>query len=436
MSTANNTKALKAFVKSKINNNLLFPINKTTLIDNIVYALENERVTCIEGASGTGKDYLVNKVFIPHLKKNYDIHRIDARDKLLISEDNVTSLSNADNKLLFVCDELLTPTNIALDSNGTFDKIREIRDNGCKINLPNIQDQFLDFPTIIESFTLKLYNKPIDKLMVGIVGYIEILICGLPKNFESLKNIIMSEPPSDYEKEMSLKYSNIGYISTFNSYLDNQVKRKNIWRSFWKCPNNVELKNIVSFNEPFLRHGINTIIQQSSGPSRKHPYSRRLEKIKIYCRSLLQKYNAEVINEQIFEPIDSKIKMIESGEYSNTTKIDCIFLFQPKQHILYKYNDNSKFKHGDEFQIVELDGQRHHLTANQASVLKYIYTKFSDGEEFVGSKVLHRSHTKSTSLWPIFRVRPKFFYRFFICINKKSGIYRIHPDFLEKIPSS
>lgn len=424
MSTANNTKALKAFVKSKINNNLLFPINKTTLIDNIVYALENERVTSIEGASGTGKDYLVNKVFIPHLKKNYDIHRIDARDKLLISEDNVTSLSNADNKLLFVCDELLTPTNIALDSNGTFDKIREIRDNGCKINLPNIQDQFLDFPTIIESFTLKLYNKPIDKLMVGIVGYIEILICGLPKNFESLKNIIMSEPQSDYEKEMSLKYSNIGYISTFNSYLDNQVKRKNIWRSFWNGPNNIELKKIVKFNKSFVKHGGNSIIQQSSGPSRKHPKTITYQRIKNYCKQFLSHQNVKEINEDVFEPLNSMIKRLESGEYYNNFLIESVILFKQK----------TRFKQSVYYNTYVIDETTYHLTDPQAAAVGNILEGFSNGDEFRGTNVMGHTYTAYESLQPLFKSNLDFFKKFLICINKRSGIYKINPDVCLVLP--
>lgn len=80
MAAANRQSKLKDFVKTKINNNPFFQINDTKLIDNIVHATENEKIIYINGANGTGKEYLIKEVILPKLEGDLNVKKITIYD--------------------------------------------------------------------------------------------------------------------------------------------------------------------------------------------------------------------------------------------------------------------------------------------------------------------------------------------------------------------
>lgn len=428
MSTIKNPKTLKEFVKSKVNDNPLFTVNKDKLIENLVHAIEKEGVINIRGAKGTGKRYIVDDIIVPSLKnyKNQEPN-ISLNINSSLSSDYEKLINNSDKTLIIYINEF-SGSHSTDDRSLLVMKLNDISGGGFNIYWPGIQKLFLYYPEIIESYTKSLYNISMDQIYVGINGYLESLISGIPKNFMGLIKIIEYDDANVQKENMLMDGSNMDYLLTYNQYLDTRPERKNIWRSFWKTSPVMELSDIASFNKSFKNSWSNIIGDKAVGSFKKHHSSKVPEKIRNYCKSFFHHLNIKIdkkIKGQLFEPLNRLIKGIESGEYIISSRIENVYLPE--------YSDVYGFKQFEDFQTIHIDEDSYQLSTNQAAVLKYIYEKYSYGEEFRGSKVLHANQSSSVSLQPIFRSNPEFFKRFFICTNKKLGSYMIHPNFCKKI---
>lgn len=329
MSTINNQKTLKEFVKSKVIDIPIFPVNKDKLIDNLVHAIENEKIIHINGANGTGKEYFINEVISPKLENDLNVKEITIYDNIIpIPSYKISELLNEESSRFIILsrNKIVSKSKIVDDTieDQAFGKLLEI---AFDIYLPDLQEQFLEYPKIIESYIKKIFNKSAGQILINTVGYLETLISGLPNNAADLESIIKAEKTPTTINYSYKKNQQYGIFLTFNIDLDVKSERKEIWRSIKYRPVYIELSKLIEFNDSFIRSKDRFISNINAGPYREHPQSIIYEQIKKYCISFLHSQNVENINNQIFEPIDDKIKKINSSKNAIQTIVETIYIF-------------------------------------------------------------------------------------------------------------
>ena len=333
MSSANSPKSLKAFIKSKVNDNPLFPFNKTKLINNLVQAIENERIININGAAGTGKTYLVNNVIIPQMVEKYSYHRFNSKDFKSIDLGNI--LLDPYNKIIIITKDIMaTSGNNNIDAN-EIDRILNIIDDGYDISLLSLQEQFLDYPTIIEKIINDIHNITMDQIQVSLVGYLESIISGIKSNILGLKKIIKSEDTAKWQEQLKLCDPSVKFMLTLSSYLDSKRKRENIWDSIYHVPRAVDLIEINNFNERLRKSWSLAVADSGLAPGRIHTKAIDLMRIKKYCTSILSKFTYNKIDkksiEELFKPLNKKINGLQSGENISQTIIENIYIFNKSE---------------------------------------------------------------------------------------------------------
>lgn len=101
MVATNRPTNLKEFVKSKLNDNALFSVSKNKLIDKLVHALKDEQIIHINGAKGTGKEYLINEVISPQLEDDLNVKEIAIYDNIIpVPSYKISELLNEESSRL------------------------------------------------------------------------------------------------------------------------------------------------------------------------------------------------------------------------------------------------------------------------------------------------------------------------------------------------
>lgn len=442
-----NVKTAKKLIEKRIDEINFISNNKKSLINALVRSIESDEVVCITGKTGTGKDFLLQKIIISGLK---EFRNLSILSELNITEDifkkkgevfrdvfnSLELMENFQRSKEVDCmpRKLIFLTNMALKDESYLKQDDEYLTSfyykltqGVMIVLPSIQELYLEYPVIISSIIKRKFNIPIEKILIGICGYIESLISGLNGNFHEIEKIIINDNYDIIESISRFRHENenIGVYQHFNSFLDKLPDRKKIWQSFWKEPNNVQLTDIYNFNKTFKVNSHEIIKMYSSGPFRKHPRVNSLIRLKYYCDSLLHHLNHKEINPHLWDPIEKKINRIISDQSTISSPFGKIFIFSSKKE--------TTFKEWQGCQMISYQGVTYHLTYTQAKVLKYIFENFPDGREFKGKKACEDAGIEWPSLQPIFKSNMEAFKKLFKTVSRRKGIYKINGDIVREI---
>lgn len=343
MVATNRPTNLKEFVKSKLNDNALFSVSKNKLIDKLVHALKDEQIIHINGAKGTGKEYLINEVISPQFEDDLNVKEITIYDNIIpVPSYKISKLLNEESlRLIILSRKKIVPKSKTVEETIEDQAFGKLLENAFDIYLPDLQEQFLEYPKIIESYTKKIFNKSAGQILINTVGYLETLISGLPNNAADLESIIKAEETPTTINYSYKKNPQFGVPITFNCYLDVKSDRKKIWHSFNHELHSIELSKIIGFNDSFTKSTDSLISNLRTGTGRKHPRAVQYEQIKKYCISFLHSQNVENINNQIFEPIDDKIKKINSSKNVIQTIVETIYIFA-KSNLELKTSDSEQ----------------------------------------------------------------------------------------------
>lgn len=392
MSEKNNSENLSEYIKDKLDENPIYTLSKDILVEKLAQAIEDEKIVHIIGANGTGKEYLINEVISPQMENDLNVKKITIYDnKIPVPSYKISKLLNEESsRLIILSRKKIVPKSKTVEEaieNQAFGKLLE---NAFDIYLPDLQEQFLEYPKIIESYTKKIFNKSAGQILINTVGYLETLISGLPNNTADLESIIKAEKTPKTINYSYKKNQQFGVPITFNCYLDVKSDRKKIWHSFNHELHSIELSKIIGFNDSFTKSTDSLISNLRTGTGRKHPRAVQYEQIKKYCISFLQSQNVENINNQIFEPIENKIIELESGKNITQTIIENIYIFTKSETI---FEITPQIKSIEDFNTLVIQSYKHqnhylkfnfqlknesfstkliNITTNEASFLSYL----------------------------------------------------------------
>lgn len=329
MNKVNSQKNLTRIIKSKITSNQQFTLNNFELIEDLVHALANERTVHVIGGVGTGKSFLINSVIIPQLDTEYSIHRFNRSD--LKSTELDSLLLDPNNKIVISTVETVVQLVGLTSQTQEINRIQNILDDCYEICLTNLQEQFLEYPSVIEKIVNDIHNVSMDQIQVSLVGYLESLISGIQSNFSGLRNIINSENIAEWCESLELYSPNVKFMLTFASYLDSKRKRENIWDSLYQGPKAVDLSKISDFNYRFKNSWGMAVADTGLAPKRKHTKVVDLMRLKKYCESLITKFIYNALDEEsidgLLKPIINNINGLQSGEIIVQTIIEDIYVF-------------------------------------------------------------------------------------------------------------
>lgn len=330
MSSVKKSVSLKNSIKLIIDESGYLSEKKSLNIDSLVDAIKSANVIHINGSFGTGKAYLVNEIFIPELKKNYELSQINFSEKNLLSVNDSDIKFERLNKerLIIVSSKYLQKNNEQTDS-ALITRLKHLAELGHDICLNDVQDQFLELPNIIESLTKKHFGISIDKIEVVIVGYLEMLIRGFKNNLVELEDYVKADDPNDWKEDLSLYFPNKTYLLSFNNFIKTNQKRNSIWKSFLDKSQTISLSKIATFNDRFQKTWSNIGGDVALGVRKKHPKIIVLERIIEYCKALLPLMGIDTFNkDQAFEPINTYINRLKSGDYTINSSIENVYFFK------------------------------------------------------------------------------------------------------------
>ncbi|NQT25326.1 hypothetical protein HQ585_08225 [candidate division KSB1 bacterium] len=302
------TEKIKEFVQQRVEQIYYIKPDNQSLINQIVRLITVSEFGGIIGEYGTGKRQIVDEIISPGFKKFYGLSSI-TKYNISINNPRIDEIiSGKSEKLLIVSD--IDPLSIIDDHlSPTLRLVQERLTNYDILQLPSLQQRYLDYPEIIANIVKQEYGIPNDRVKIGICGYIESMISKMPGNYLALQKLILTEflNHEDFYKNAKSPVVRIGFYLRFNTYFDTLIERRKLWRSFWDSSNSFPLKKIQEFNKQYIKNGHDVVELVSSGPWRKHPQELILKKLKKYCRALIANFNEGSIEDAVTRPIDEKI---------------------------------------------------------------------------------------------------------------------------------